>query len=86
MPADNKLELVVEVDADKANASIKSVSTGLSCMGRAAVHATKGASACIEGMTASMVKCATAGNPFAESIQGIAVRGRGVRPHYRHGR
>jgi hypothetical protein len=42
MPADNKLELVAEVDADKANASIKSVSTGLSCMGRAAVHAAKG--------------------------------------------
>ena len=31
MPTDNnKLELVVEVDVDKANASIKSVNTGLS--------------------------------------------------------
>ena len=56
MPADNKLELVVEVDADKANASIKSVSTGLSSVGQAAVHATKGASAGIDGMTASTVK------------------------------
>lgn len=76
MPADYKLVTVVEVDAHKANASIKSVSTGLSCMGQAAVHATKGASAGIEGiegMTASMGKGATAGNLFAESIQGIAI-------------
>ena len=29
---DNKLELVVEVDVNKANASIKSVNTGLSSM------------------------------------------------------
>src|ERR1035438_10915612 len=31
MPADHKLELVAEVDADKANASIKSVSTAFRC-------------------------------------------------------
>ena len=28
MPADNKLELVVEVDVNKANASIKSITAG----------------------------------------------------------
>jgi len=32
MPAENKLELVVEVDANKANASIKSINTGWSSM------------------------------------------------------
>ena len=37
--ADNKLELVVEVDVNKANASIKSVNTGLSSMEQAAGHA-----------------------------------------------
>jgi len=29
MPADNKLELVVEVDVAKGNASIKTLNTGL---------------------------------------------------------
>ena len=58
--ADNKLELVVEVDVNKANASIKSVNTGLSSMEQAAGRATRGASAGIDGMTASMVKGATA--------------------------
>ena len=32
MPADNKLELVVEVDVNKANASIKSIDAGLPSM------------------------------------------------------
>jgi hypothetical protein len=36
MPADNKLELVVEVDVNRANASIKSINTGLSSMEQAA--------------------------------------------------
>jgi hypothetical protein len=67
--ADNKLELVVEVDADKANASIKSVNTGLSGMEQAAVQAARNASTGIDGMTASMVKGATAGNLLAESIK-----------------
>ena len=66
---DNKLELVVEVDADKANASIKSVNTGLSGMEQAAVQAARNASTGIDGMTASMVKGATAGNLLAESIK-----------------
>jgi len=38
---DNELELVVEVDADKANASIKSVNIGLSGMEQAAVQAAR---------------------------------------------
>ena len=44
--ADNsKLELVVEVDVNKANASIKSINTGLSSMEQAAGKAARGASA-----------------------------------------
>ena len=65
----NKLELVVEVDVNKANASIKSVNTGLSSMEQAASKAAHGASAGIDGMTASMVKGAAAGNLIAESIK-----------------
>ena len=34
MADNNKLELVVEVDVNKANASIKSINTGLSSEGR----------------------------------------------------
>ena len=48
--ADNKLELVVEVDVNKANASIKSVNTGLSSMEQAAGKAARGASAGIDGI------------------------------------
>ena len=36
MADNNKLELVVEMDVNKANASIKSVNTGLSSMEQAA--------------------------------------------------
>src|ERR1035437_8438887 len=68
--ADNsKLELVVEVDVNKANASIKSVNTGLTSMEQAAAQAARGASQGIDGMTASMVKGATAGNLLADSIK-----------------
>ena len=56
MPDSNKLELVVEVDVNKANASIKSVNTALSGMQQAAAKTARGASAGIDGMTASMVK------------------------------
>ena len=44
MADNNKLELVVEVDVNKANASIKSVNTGLSGMEQAAAKAARGAS------------------------------------------
>jgi len=36
MADNNKLELVVEVDVNKANASIKSINTGLSSVEQAA--------------------------------------------------
>jgi len=67
--ADNKLELVVEVDVNKANASIKSVNTGLSSMEQTAATAARGASRGIDGMTASMVKGAAAGNLLADAIK-----------------
>ena len=54
--ADNKLELVVEVDVKKANASIKTVNTGLSSIEQTAAKAARGTSSGIDGMTASMVK------------------------------
>ena len=69
MADNNKLELVVEVDVNTANASIKSVNTGLSNMEQAAAKAARGPSAGIDGMTASMVKGAAAGNLIAESIK-----------------
>ena len=44
MPADNKLELVVGVDVNKASASIKSIDAGLPGMGQAAGKAPRRAS------------------------------------------
>jgi len=67
--ADSKLDLVVTVDADKANASIKSVNAGLSSIETTAVGAARGATRSIDGMTAAMVKGATAGNLLADAIQ-----------------
>ena len=67
--ADNKLELVVEVDANRANASINSVNASLSSMESAAAKSAKGAAQGIDGMTAAMAKGATAGNLFADAIQ-----------------
>jgi hypothetical protein len=69
MADNNKLELVVEVDVNKANASIKSINTGLSSMEQAAGKAARGTSAGIDGLTVSMVKGATAGNLLADSIK-----------------
>lgn len=69
MPDNNKLELVVEVEGNKTNASIKSINTGLSSMEQAASKAARGASAGIDGLTVSMVKGATAGNLLADSIK-----------------
>ncbi len=68
--ADNsKLELVVEVDVNKANASIKSINTGLSSMEQAASKAAHGASAGIDGMTHSMTKGAAAGHLLADALE-----------------
>ena len=69
MADSNKLELIVEVDVNKANASIKSVNTGLSGMEQVAAKAARGAPAGTDGMTASMVTGAAAGNLIAESIK-----------------
>jgi len=64
----NKLELVVEVDVNKANASIKTINTGLSSMEQAASKAAHGAAA---GMIryGQHGEGATAGNLIAESIK-----------------
>ena len=59
--ADNKLELVVEVDVAKGNASIKTINTGLSSIEAAASKAGRGASAGIDSITVSMAKGAVAG-------------------------
>ena len=67
--ADNKLELVVEVDVNKANASIKTVNSGLSNIEQTAAKAARGASSSIDGMTAAMVKGATAGSLLADAIK-----------------
>ncbi len=67
--ADNKLELVVEVDVNKANASIKTVNSGLSSIEQTAAKAAHGASSSIDGMTAAMVKGATAGSLLADAIK-----------------
>ena len=69
MADNNKLELVVEVDVNKANASIKSINTGLFSMEQAAGKAARGASAGIDGLTVSMVKGSAAGNLLADSIK-----------------
>jgi hypothetical protein len=60
MADNNMLELVVEVDVNKANSSIKSVNSGLSGMEQAAWKAGRGASAGIDDMTGSIVKAGTA--------------------------
>ena len=56
MPADNKLELVVEVDVAKGNASINSRNPGLSSTEQAASKAGRGASTGIDSITVSMAK------------------------------
>ena len=69
MPADDKLELVVEGGVNKANASIKTVNAGLSSIETTAAKSAKGAAQGFDGMTAAMVKGATAGNLLADAIK-----------------
>ena len=69
--ADNKLELVVTIEVDKANQSIKSVNANLSDIEATATKAARGASQGIDGMTASMAKGATAGNLLADAIKKV---------------
>jgi hypothetical protein len=66
---DNKLELVVEIDTNRANASIKSVNSSLSSMEAAAAKSARGASAGIDGLTASMVKGAAAGTVLGHAFE-----------------
>ena len=56
MASDNRLGLVIEVQADKANAQIKGVNQSLAGIERIAVSVAQNASEGIEGMTACMVK------------------------------
>lgn len=72
MARDNKLELVIEVQADRANVQIKGVNQSLAGIERIAVSVAKNASEGIDGMTASMVKGWLAGNLLAEEIRGTA--------------
>jgi len=74
--ADNKLELVVTVEVDKANQSIKSVNASLSGMEASATKSAKGATQGIDGMTAAMVKGATAGSLFADAIKSALAWGK----------
>ena len=70
--ADSKLELVVTVDTDKANASIKSINRGLSSIESTAVSASRGASRGIDGMTASMTKAVVAGQAIYAALLSAA--------------
>ncbi len=69
MANNNQIELVVTVEVDQANKSIKSVNANLSSIEAAASKSARAASQGIDGMTASMVKGATAGNLLAEAIK-----------------
>lgn len=69
MANNNEVQLVVTVQVDKANQSIKSVNANLSGIEQSAVKAARGASQGIDGMTASMVKGAAAGNLLADAIK-----------------
>ena len=70
--ADNRLELVVEVDTRSANANIKSVNTALGSMEQAAVRSARGASQGIDGMTLSMAKAVAAGQAIYGAVMAAA--------------
>jgi hypothetical protein len=72
MANENRLELVIEVQADKANAQIKGPTQSLAGIERIAASVAKNASEGIDGMTASTVKGSRAGNLLAEAIRGAA--------------
>ena len=69
MANNNQIELVVTVEVDKANQSIKSVNANLSGIEAAATKSARAASQGIDGMTASMAKGALAGNLLADAIK-----------------
>jgi len=60
--ADNKLELIIDVDAGRGNAAIKGVNKNLSELEKQAVSSSKRASSGIDGMTLSLTKGVLAGN------------------------
>ena len=70
MGNNNQIELVVTVEVDKANQSIKSVNANLNSIETAATKSARAASGGIDGMTASMAKGALAGNLLADAIKG----------------
>jgi hypothetical protein len=67
----NKMELVVELNPQQANAALGGINKNLSEVERAAVQAARNSSTAMDGMTASMVKGATAGNLLADSIKNV---------------
>ncbi|MCC7176038.1 MAG: hypothetical protein IT159_12645 [Bryobacterales bacterium] len=69
MSIDRPIELVVTVEVNKANQSIKSVNANLSGIEETAVRTTRSASQGIGGMAAAIVKGATAGNLLANAIK-----------------
>jgi hypothetical protein len=71
MAAGIKLELVVEVDAHRANASIKSVNASLSSMEAAALKTARGASSGIDGLTAPVAKGAAAAGVLASAFESV---------------
>ncbi len=72
MASDNKLELVVEVDVDRANASIKTINRSLSSIERAAGSAAQGASRGIDGIAVSVAKGAAAATLLTGAFQRLA--------------
>ncbi|MCC6389147.1 MAG: hypothetical protein IT167_00995 [Bryobacterales bacterium] len=71
MASSNQVELVVTVEVDKANQSIKSVNANLSSIESTAARSARGAAAGIDGMTAAMVKGAAAGNILAHAFEQV---------------
>jgi hypothetical protein len=66
-----KLELTVQVDPQQANAALGSFNKTLSDTEQSAVRAARNSSTAMDGMTASIVKGATAGNLLADSIKSV---------------
>ena len=69
MANNNRLELVIEVDVNRGNASIKTMNSSLSSLEQTATRVGRGASSGIDAITVSMAKGAAAGNLFADAIE-----------------
>jgi hypothetical protein len=67
----NTLQLVIQVEADNANNSIKSVNASLSSLESTAVSAARGASQGIDGLTASVARGAAAGTVLAHAFEKV---------------